>query len=594
MSAFWGALAVGAFFSLIFRFALFLQPKPAPPARNPRGGRAKARPGAQPTSTPVKAPPSTAAVFEWLFIAGAVAGASLLAASSTFWSRTAQAKMYSLHFFLLAVLFLLALEARKALDRQDNKHLTRWLVALAATLGLSLTNHLMTVLAVIPIVLLLVAGERPVERLQTVVRRLPMLVPAFLLPLMLYLYMPLRASQSPIMNWGSTDNWGDFWRHVTGWQFREYLADVQGNISRNAGLLSGYAVEQWSFLTLLVVLAALLGAYLLARTSVPIFVSTVALLLITLAFDMVYGISEIEPYAVPMYAVLCVWAGLIPATWVALGRTLPSRAPARTEATGPLRRGWAAAGVVGVLALMSALLVYPKQDYSRNRLAEQFVLNVFSELPEKSIVLTDYWDFYAPTYYVQLIQDVRPDVVLIDKSLLRYPWYSQQLQQRYPWLMEKSRDIAERFTVEQRRWIDGEPFDEQALQAGYLDLMTSFVERNYPEYTPFMLWLEDCPPGAPCEPNAIAPDWQRQPVGLVLRLWPPGTTAQTLPQEPSYDLSGITSDPVSLDMFARANTEMYRRAYLTLADLYSRSGQAEAASRTNERAREVTNALQGR
>ena len=47
-------------------------------------------------------------------------------------------------------------------------------------------------------------------------------------------------------------------------------------------------------------------------------------------------------------------------------------------------------------------MIYPRQNYSQNRLAEQFVLNVFNELPQNSILITDYWDFYAPTYYSRL------------------------------------------------------------------------------------------------------------------------------------------------------------------------------------------------
>jgi hypothetical protein len=594
MSAFWGALAVGAYFILIFRVALFIQPRSAERRVEGRGRRGRVRS----VSDTSDAPAQTAAGrpnLQWLYIAGAAAGASLLAASSTFWSRTAQAKMYSLHFFLLAILFLLALEARKAYERQDDTKVTRWLVALSAALGLAFTNHLMTALAVIPVGLLFLTGDRPRDRLMAIARRTRFVAPAFLVPLLLYLYMPLRASQSPVMNWGSTDNWGDFWRHVTGWQFRTYLeGDVAGNVSRNTQLIAGYAAEQWGFLTIVVLAAAVIGAVFLARTSAPLFIATLALLVITLSFDLVYGISEIEPYVVPIYVVACVWAGLFPASWNALRVRATAKGQSRGQAPTFARQGWVAASLLGVLALLTAVLVYPKQDYSDNRLAEQYVLNVFSELPEKSIVITDYWDFYAPTYYLQMLKEIRPDVVLIDKSLLRYPWYTEQLRQRYPWLIERSQDIVDRFAPEQRRWVNGEPYNAEVINTGYFDLLTSFVERNYPEYTPYVHWLQDCPPDAQCESNLIAADWLRQPTGLSYRLWPPDTTTQPLPPEPNYSMAGITTNAVSFDTFARVNSEMYRQAYLRLADLYGRSGNSEGAARLDERARELAVALQGR
>jgi hypothetical protein len=593
MSALWGALAVGTFFLLVLRAAAYLQPRFARHNRPMKGNRKRTGVSIAPSAPQSAA--GTSASQMWLFVASAAAGASLLGASSTFWSRTAQAKMYSLHYMLVLLLFLLALAAREAYERQEERRTTRLLIATAAVLGLSFANHLMTVLVVVPLILLFVAGGGFRERLRAGFRRLHFIVPALVVPLLLYLYMPVRAAQRPVMNWGSTDNWGDFWRHITGWQFRTYLAgDIPGNISRNSGLLAGFTAAQWGFLTLFVLAAALVGAGLLARVSLPLFVSTATFAAVTLAFDLVYGISEIEPYAVPLYMVACLWAGLIPALWVAL------HTPARSVRGSELahgraeRQGRVIAGLLGGLALISAILVYPAQNYSNNRLAEQFVLNVFSEMPGKSIVITDYWDFYAPTYYLQMLREVRPDIVLIDKSLLRYPWYTSQLRQRYPWLIEKSQDIVERFSAEQRRWVNGEQYDEQVINDGYFDLLSSFVERNYPEYVPYVLWLQDCPPGAQCESNLIAQDWVRQPTGLAFRLWPPGAPSPSLPPEPDYVLRGITFDHVGFDTFARVNSEMYRQAYLRLADLYGRSGSVDAAQRMDARARELSAALQGR
>ena len=592
MSAFWGALAVGAFFVLLYKVARVLRPR-AHKGVAASSVRKRSR-AANPSAAPDTVAPDASAT-EWLIMSSAAAGASLLGASSTFWSRTAQAKMYSLHYFLVAVLFLLVLAARDAYDRQDGRRTTRTLTAAAAVLGLSFANHLMSVLVVIPLVLLFVIGEQLQQRVVAGVKRLHYILPAFVLPLLLYLYMPLRAAQNPVMNWGSTDNWGDFWRHVTGWQFRAYLeGDIAGNIRRNADWLAGYASGQWGFLTIVVLAVALMGAVLLARTSVPLFVATAAFTSITLVFDLIYGISEIEPYAVPLYMMACLWAALIPAGWIALRDTGAWRRASSVDRAHTRLQALVIAGLLGVLALFSAVLAFPSQNYSSNRLAEQFVQNVFSEMPGKSIVITDYWDFYAPTYYLQLLQDVRPDIVLVDKSLLRYPWYTEQLGQRYPWLIERSEDIVDRFAAEQRRWVNGEPYNAEVINTGYFDLLSSFVTRNFPEYTPYVLWLQDCPPGAQCESTLVAQDWIRQPTGLAYRLWPPGTPAPDMPPEPDYAMHGIIAEPVPFDTFARVNSEMYRQAYLRLADLYERAGMTDAAQRMDGLARQLASALQGR
>ena len=72
--------------------------------------------------------------------------------------------MYTLHYFFIAVLLTLALQYRAAYERGDKTAATRWLVALAITLGLSFTNHLMTLLLLLPIAALLIGGTNVGDR----------------------------------------------------------------------------------------------------------------------------------------------------------------------------------------------------------------------------------------------------------------------------------------------------------------------------------------------------------------------------------------------------------------------------------------------
>jgi hypothetical protein len=615
LSAVWGALAVGAAFIFIFDLSSYIiafahdraRRKVPTQARQTNAARRREQTRSKASRATVKALPTeplaaARALQEdtsstWLILLAASAGASLLAASASFWSRTAQAKMYSLHFFLVFALFLLALNCRRAQERGDASAARRWFIALAATLGLSFTNHLMTVLLVLPLAMLLVLGPGFSDRLRFFVRRLPLAAVAFGLPLLLYLYMPLRSAQHPIMNWGSPDNWGDFWRQVSGWQFRPFLLGNLGeNLQRNLDLISGYFWAQWGFLTLLVVLGGLAGLALLARVNLPLFAATGTFALLTVIFALFYGISEIEPYMVPFYAMLAVWIGLAPACLLAFQAQRDPRQP-RVPSPVPIDRlVWLTAGLAALVAVVSAVLVYPTQNYSNNRLAEQFATNVLDELPQNSILITDYWDFYSPTYYLQLIKNVRPDITLVDKSLLRYPFYTQQLRQRYPWLIEKSQDIVSTFSVEQRKWVNGEVFNQPLLNSSYFDLMTSFIERNKADHPAFLLSLEQCVTGVPqsCEANQIAPDWIRQPFGLTTRLLPSQPTGGDLPPEPDYRLEGILSNPVALDSTAKINSSLYVDAYQRLAILYSTAGQSDKAQEMDNRASAIAAALESR
>jgi hypothetical protein len=594
-SAFWAAMSVGVFYLLIVEMSAYIRVRP--PTRATATPKSKrSRQAAAPQKSEPSVVDSRGESFAWPYILAASAGASLLGATASFWSRAVQAKMYSLHYFFVGLALLLALKCRQAYDRDDRSAARRWLVATVAVTALSFTNHMMTNLVVPGLLILLLWGPRWRARLKLILNNWVWLLPA-LLPLLLYLYLPLRAAQQPYMNWGSPDDWGDFWRHVTGWQFRTYL--FQGfeefeNFKDHARTVGEFATSQWSFLSWPILLASLGAGYLLARARLTVFLATLAVALTTVVFSLAYPISEIEPYLVPFYAMLIVWMACAPAALRALLERTPGAQPRSSEAISTETVRQYSMGILGALAALGLLmpaLQYPHQNRSNDRLAELFALNVFNELPQNSIVITNHWDFYAPTYYLQHVKGIRPDLTIIDMLPLKYPWYLEQLEKKHPWLVDNSRDIASRFRALQLRWVDGEELsrqETQQLDRSYIELLDSFVSRNYAQRPAYVLFKPDL------DSRRVATGYMRQPQGLVTRLLQPPADGVAPPTEPQYDLRGITHDLVPFDDFARFNAERYVTAYATLQQLYARANQADKAERMANKAREVAEAIKGR
>lgn len=589
-SAFWGAMAVTVLFLLLLEVAAFIRRSVVPtrtaPARPNKRQKAAARLAAPASGEPKASP--------WPELVLAASAASLFAASSSFWSRTAQAKMYTLHYFFVVFLLLAALQYRAAYERGDAGSAQRWLLATTLGSGLSLTNHMMTILLAPGVLVLLLAGSGWRARLNALLRRWYIVLPAVTLPLLLYLYLPWRASQSPVMNWGAPTTWDDFYRHITGWQYRIYLLDtIREDLSQNFERVVNYLLQQWTIVIPVVLLAGIGGAFMLARTAPVVFAATLLTALSTFLFAIAYGISEVEPYMVPVYIMITVWLG---GGALALHSWSAARDRQQTE-EGLARRGqWLQAGgaAVAALALVSTVIQYPRQNHREDRLAEQFVENVFSTLPQNSILITDYWDFYAPTYYMQQVRGLRPDITIIDKSLLRYPWYLEQLARRHPFLVENSSDVAQQFRAEQRKWMNGELFDSALLDRLYMSLLTSFVERNSGTHSAFLLMLPPCdavPAPSRCDNNQIAPGYSRQVNGLATRLLRAGDPPPALPAEPTYAVRGIVGSQVPMDEFARINSEAYARAYRRLGQLYTAANDTERASRMLERAEQIEQAL---
>ncbi|HEY0068769.1 MAG TPA: DUF2723 domain-containing protein [Chloroflexia bacterium] len=589
-SAFWGAMTVAALFLMLLEVGALVERSVARAHASQARGSKRQRKVASRATVEVQAGASETP-FQWpmLMLAGSVA--SLFGASSSFWSRTAQAKMYTLHYFFVVFLLLTALKYRASYERGDARSARRWLLVTALTAGLSLTNHMMTILLVPGLLIVLLGGTDWRARLKALLGNWYAVVLAGGLPLLLYLYLPIRASQSPIMDWGAPTTWEDFYRHISGWQYRVYLFDSVGD---NLGRVVNYAFQQWWVLTPVVLLTAAGGAYLLWRATSVVFAATLATALMTFVFALAYGISEIEPYMVPVYIMLSVWLGGGAMAWHA-GATQPRERSAPYELM-QRRRQWLLAGSIAIaaLALLSTIVQYPRQNHRDDRLAEQFVENVFATLPHDSVLITDYWDFYAPTYYMQQVRGLRPDIAIVDKSLLRYPWYLGQLTRRYPFLIENSRDVAERFSAEQRKWVDGKPFDASLLDRLYIELLTSFVDRNSSAHPAFLLMQPPCggvPAPNGCESNFIAPGYPRQAYGLTTRLLRAGDAETSLPPEPAYKVEGIVDNQVPMDEFARNNSAEYGRAYRRMAQLYTAANEPERAQRMLLRATEIEEAL---
>jgi hypothetical protein len=111
----------------------------------------------------------------------------LIGLSPTLWSQAIQAEVYALNALIVAVALWLMAKLVIPDDNQNNQIL---LLGLAATLGLGLTNHLTTVILIpaAALTFIFLPNKKPFLNLRAIVQ----LGAAFVLPLLLYAYLPLR------------------------------------------------------------------------------------------------------------------------------------------------------------------------------------------------------------------------------------------------------------------------------------------------------------------------------------------------------------------------------------------------------------------
>jgi hypothetical protein len=365
----------------------------------------------------------------------AIFGALLLAFSPTLWQQSLSCEVYTLTcVFLATLLYLTALLRREP----DNARLLR---IMAFVYGLSLTHHLLMALF-LPAFLVLVLTTR-----RTLLREgalLGSLVGLFVLPLVLYAYLPLAAlyGHSPV-KWGNPNTFPDFWAHVTGAQYRGAMFSQPGRVGPRLAQYSGLLVAQfgWWWLWL-----APVGLVTLLRDKAlrPLALLTLYIFVVNVTYSVNYAIFDVYVYYLPSY--------LMTAAWITMGVSAGLRWFWD-------RRGTTVADRAHVLRLVSPVAIavllvqmslhYAETDKSGNYLAADYAANILHSAPRNSIAVVggtvEGGSVTFTIWYRQFVLGERPDVVVIDPNI--FPavfwgnnWYYYHLTQRYP---ELARAIPE-------------------------------------------------------------------------------------------------------------------------------------------------------
>ncbi len=425
--------------------------------------------------------------FADLILTFAAAGASLLLAfSETYWSQSTNIEVYSLHVFLVSGI--LYCFVRAALQGKSGET-DRWWYAFAFVVGLSFTNHMTTILLA-PGLLYLYFMTQGFSWKRLLVMSAP-----FLLGLSVYIYLPLRASQSPDMNWGNPTSLEAFLWHLSGKQYRVWIFSSPEVATRQLKYFVSTLSGQFTYLGIALSMVGFIG---LGRASLRFFVAILILFFICVLYSINYDIHDIDSYFLLAYICMGVWIAFGLAR---VGQWLAQR----------LHYRWFILFSLIAMGCVPAFVNYHQIDESTNFLVEDYTHNMFSSMDSNALVLSFQWDYWvSASYYYQLVRGERTDITVIDKELLRRSWYLKELENRYPALMNVSKVEVASFRNELFKFEHDVPYDPAIIQSRYVDMIRSFILRNI-EKRPIYVTSE-------IEPEMTA-GWQRVPSGLAFRLY---------------------------------------------------------------------------
>ena len=319
------------------------------------------------------------------------AGAALcLAFTGTLWEEATFSEMNGLHVLLVALLVHRALVWRAERRQRD-------LVIGALLAGLTVSNHGLAI-TVVPLVILFVLLDARREIASSPVM-LVRAAGAFVLGLLPYLYLPLRALAGPREIYAPFLTWNGFFAYVSGAQFRGDMHFLSGDSVRVAWAAMPQVID-----------------HLVATSNVAFVVIGVVGLALLLVRDRWFGSLLVVLAFVNVYIYANYLGDLshyLLTTWLILAVGLAIAADRAVSLAARATGSPGSAIQYGIVALPLLLLAsnWTAHDQSTNQGGERLTAEIFAALPPNAVLVT-YWDVLTALSYKHCIEGVRPDVSL--------------------------------------------------------------------------------------------------------------------------------------------------------------------------------------
>lgn len=358
-----------------------------------------------------------------------IAGAFMLCFATTFWQQAVISEKYTFNaMFATLLIFLLIKWQQMVKERQRAKdkgqgnmiHNTRLLYLFAFVLGLSFTHHLQTIFLVPASGFFIFWSYWKVYHNLLQKEIILKMAVCFFLPLILYSYLPIRASTHPIVNWGCPDTLERFIDHVTVKEYKYYFSSTIESLAHRLFIEHPkFFLKQFPFY--LIWLGGL-GIILLWKTKRDVLIFLGLILVFDIINSIRYGIHNIEDYYIPGYIITsiligcgCGWLGVIIQNKLEKKMLIP---------------------FVSCLFLSIPMISFSCHYYYGNHRSNYYSydygMNILSPLREDAILYIKGDTFAFPLLYLHFVENIRNDIILIDQYSLFHDYYANQIKQQNP------------------------------------------------------------------------------------------------------------------------------------------------------------------
>jgi hypothetical protein len=383
----------------------------------------------------------------------------ILAFSKTYWFQSTSVEVYSLHIFLISLIILFLLKAYLHIENGKGG-LSKYWIFFAIFLALGFTNH-MTTLLILPGAAYLYFNKNGFNK--RAIKRIALMLVIFLPVLILiYVYLPVRASQEPLINWGNPIDLERIIRHISGKQYQVWLFSSMESAKKQFVYFFTSLPKEFS-LSLFIILLGFIVSFIKAkRLGIFIFICFVS----TILYSINYDINDIDSYFLLAYISLSFFSAF---GIVQLFSVMKFKKYSYS----------AAAILVSLFILLQAYFNFGKINQSNTYTFEDYTKALLNSTTKNAVIFGYQWDYFiSPSYYFQFVENYRRDVAVVDKELLRRSWYYNQLENNHPGLLDGVNNERDLFLKELAPFEQGKEHNPNMIETFYRRFMTNLVATN--------------------------------------------------------------------------------------------------------------------
>ncbi|MFC1711164.1 protein O-mannosyl-transferase family [Patescibacteria group bacterium] len=342
----------------------------------------------------------------------------LLGFTKIIWEIAIRAEVHSLHFFFVCIFLFLT---TKVIYFKK----TKLLPLLSFTTALSLGNHLLSVFFIpllsLNFIFCLKTSKNAFLKLFFKSFFL------FILGLSIYLFLPLTALKKPPLTFDyNVATWDGFLRHIGGKDFRHLMASWTKNSFLETwnyylNFLKNLLPVWGLFITIIGIIKGLKTKTFLHLLFGILFISTIL-------FSLRYQNASLERYFITSLILIIIWF----TTGLDLIMTVFEKGLKKLFKNSPtIFINILFSMFIIILVVNKIKINLPKVDQSKNFSGLNYALETLNNI-EKNGVIISWWSYSTPLWYLQKVEQYRPDIKIYNLS--HYQWEDTILKNinKYP------------------------------------------------------------------------------------------------------------------------------------------------------------------